>query len=324
MSQTSLSVPSGESGDIPAMTHAGRRKFSPVFDALKFDLAFGLVIPPERKPLMWCLVAFVVTFFVTRTIVRYIRAHADSDAPRKWWQPRNIGHGALHIHHVVIGVVLVMISGVTMVTLAVDGGVPEFTAAAIFFGIGAALVLDEFALILHLEDVYWSEDGRTSVDAVFAAVAVAGLLILGFNPLSFFDVSIWREDQSWQARAVVILAAAATLMIAVIVLLKGKVWTGLIGMFITPLLFIGAFRLSRPHAPWARWRYGDRPRKMHRAMERERRLRRPIVQAKLWLQHVVAGEPHFPDDSEVDQELDREIHAAPAPPERGTAKGEAA
>ncbi len=53
-----------------------------------------------------------------------------------------------------------------------------------FFGIGAALVLDEFALILHLQDVYWAEDGRTSVDAVFVAIAVAGLLILGFNPLS--------------------------------------------------------------------------------------------------------------------------------------------
>ena len=52
---------------------------------------------------------------------------------------------------------------------------------------------------------------------------------------------------------------------------------------------------------------------MHRALERERRLRRPVVQAKLWLQHVVAGEPRFPEDSEVDQELDREIHAAPTP-----------
>ena len=72
-------------------------------------------------------------------------------------------------------------------------GVPEFTVAATFFGIGAALVLDEFALILHLQDVYWAEDGRTSVDAVFAAIAVAGLLILGFNPLSFFDIGIWRD-----------------------------------------------------------------------------------------------------------------------------------
>ena len=51
-----------------------------------------------------------------------------------------------------------------------------------------------------------------------------------------------------------------------------------------------------------------------RALVRERVLRRPVVQAKLWLQHVIAGEPRFPDDAEVNQQLDREIHAAPAPP----------
>lgn len=266
-------------------------------------------------PLVFCLVAFILTFFVTRTIVRYIRSHADSGKPRKWWQPRNISAGGgIHIHHVVIGVILVMISGIAMVTLAVNGGVPEFTAAATIFGIGAALVLDEFALILHLQDVYWAEDGRTSVDAVFAAIAVAGLLILGFNPLSFFDIGIWREDTNFAARASVVALAVITLALAVIVLLKGKVWTGLIGMFITPLLLVGAFRLSRPHAPWARWRYTDKPRKMHRALVRERVLRRPVVQAKLWLQHVIAGEPRFPDDTEVNQQLDREIHPAPAPP----------
>ena len=284
-----------------------------MFDDWKFDFGLDLAIPPGRQPLLWCLIAFLLTFLVTRTIVRYIRHNAGNDTPPKWWQPRNIGHGTVHIHHVVIGVILVMVSGVTMVTLAVDGGVPEFTAAAIFFGMGAALVLDEFALILHLQDVYWSEDGRTSVDAVFAAVAVAGLLILGFNPLSFFDIDIWREDQTLLARATVVGIAVLTLALAVVVLLKGKVWTGLVGMFITPLLIIGAVRVSRPHAPWARWRYGNRPRRMHRSLERERRLRRPVVQAKLWLQHVVAGEPHFPDDTEVDAQLDREIHAAPAP-----------
>lgn len=281
------------------------------------DFHIDFAVPPERVPLVFCLVAFILTFFVTRTIVRYIRRHAGSDAPRKWWQPRNIGTGSgLHIHHVVIGVILVMVSGVTMVTLAVDGGVPEFTAAAVVFGIGAALVLDEFALILHLEDVYWAEDGRTSVDAVFAAVAVAGLLVLGFNPLSFFDIDIWRSDHTVLARTLVITIAVVTLLLAVVVLLKGKVWTGLIGMFITPLLVVGAIRLSRPHAPWARWRYTDHPRKMHRALERERWLRRPVVQAKLWLQDAIAGMPKFPDDAEVDAQLDREIRAAPAPRER--------
>ncbi|ANI40622.1 hypothetical protein [Mycolicibacterium vaccae] len=283
---------------------------------LNLDLSLSTHIPPSRVPLVCCLLAFILTFAITRTIVRYIRSHADSDAPRRWWQPRNISAGdGLHIHHVVIGVILVMVSGIAMVTLAVDGGVPEFTAASIFFGIGAALVLDEFALILHLSDVYWSEDGRTSVDAVFVAVAVAGLLIMGFSPLSFFDVGIWQSDHSVVARTVVVVAAVLTLALAVVVLLKGKVWTGLVGMFITPLLVVGAIRLSRPHAPWARWRYTGRPRKMHRALERERWLRRPVVQAKLWLQDAIAGMPKFPDDALVDQQLDREIHAAPAPGE---------
>ncbi len=271
-------------------------------------------IPADRLPLLCCLIAFILTFVLTRLVVRYIRSHPSTDGPRKWWQPRNLSvGGGVHLHHVVIGIILVMVSGVAMVTLAVNGGVVEFTVAAVFFGIGAALVLDEFALILHLQDVYWSEDGRTSVDAVFVAIAVAGLLVLGFSPLSFFDVDIWESDDSIEARVAVIVSAVLTLALAVVVLLKGKVWTGLVGMFITPLLFVGAIRLSRPHAPWARWRYTSRPRKMHKALERERRLRRPVVQAKLWVQHVVAGEPHFPDDALVNEELDREIHAAPAP-----------
>lgn len=267
---------------------------------------------------MWCLIAFILTFFVTRTIVRSIRRNADDPGPRKWWQPHNIsfskgGGGGLHIHHVVFGVILVLTSGAAMVTLAAEGTIHQFTAAAVFFGIGAALVLDEFALILHLQDVYWSEDGRTSVDAVFVAVAVAGLLVMGFNPLSFFDIGIWRDNTSVLARVSVILLAVFTLALAVVVLLKGKLWTGLVGMFITPLLFVGAIRLARPHSPWARWHYQDKPRKMHRSMERERYLRRPFVQANLWLQHVIAGEPRFPADSEVDAQLDREIRAAPAP-----------
>ena len=57
-------------------------------------LDLGIGIPHGRLPLVCCLVAFILTFFVTRTIVRYIRRHADSDKPRKWWQPRNISAAA--------------------------------------------------------------------------------------------------------------------------------------------------------------------------------------------------------------------------------------
>lgn len=260
----------------------------------------------QRLPLFLLFASFTVTFVVTRVITRLIRA---GKGPFK----NNVSDG-LHVHHMVPGLALMIVGA--FISVGVNGVEPGASISAVLVGVGASLVLDEFALILHLQDVYWAEDGRTSVDAVFVAIAVAGLLILGFNPLSFFDINIWRADDTLAARALVIAMAVLTLALAVVVLLKGKVWTGLIGMFITPLLVIGAIRLSRPHAPWARWRYTSRPRKMHKALERERWLRRPVVRAKLWLQDAIAGMPKFPDDADVDQQLDREIHAAPAPPDR--------
>jgi hypothetical protein len=239
------------------------------------------VVDRGRLPLLCCLIAFILTFFVTRTSVRFIRHRAAAGRPTRWWQPRNVYIGGVHIHHVTFGVILVMLSGLTLVTLSISGREPEFTLAATLFGIGAALVLDEYALILHLSDVYWEEDGRTSVDAVFAAVAVGGLVV--------------------------------TLPLAVVVVLKGKVWTGLLGMFLVVLLVIGAIRLSRPHAPWARWRYTTQPDKMRRALQRERRLRRPVVRVKLWVQCTIAGTPRLPDERAVDAQLDLDVHAASAP-----------
>jgi hypothetical protein len=273
------------------------------------------IIDRGRLPLLCCLVAFILTFFVTRTFVRVIRHRVEAGRPTRWWQPRNVHIGGVHIHHVTFGVVLVMLSGLTLVTLAVNGREPEFTLAATLFGIGAALVLDEYALILHLSDVYWEEDGRTSVDAVFAAVGVAGLLIMGLHPLMFF-LPIWEGTDSLPLRAAVAGALVLTLPLAVVVVLKGKVWTGLLGMFIVVLLVIGAIRLSRPHAPWARWRYTTQPDKMRRALQRERTLRRPVVRAKLWLQCAIAGTPSRPDERTVDAQLDHDVH--PAPPPEGT------
>lgn len=273
------------------------------------------IVGGGRLPLLCCLVAFILTFFVTRTFVRFIRHRVAAGSPARWWQPRNVHIGGVHIHHVTFGVVLVMISGLTLVTLSVNGQEPGNTLVSIFFGIGAALVLDEYALILHLSDVYWEEDGRSSVDAVFAAVAVAGLLIMGLHPLMFFFPFAHGTD-SFAWRAAVLGAMVMTLPLAVVVVLKGKVWTGLLGMFIVVLLVIGAIRLSRPHAPWARWRYTTQPDRMRRALERERKWRRPVVQAKLWLQCAIAGTPRLPDEGMVDAQLDHDVH--PAPPPEGT------
>ncbi|KKB98716.1 hypothetical protein [Mycolicibacter arupensis] len=270
------------------------------------------IIGRGRLPLLCCLLAFLATFLVTRFVVRYIRSQAGKPGTPRWWQPRNLHFGSKHIHHVVFGVVLVLASGVSLVSMGAGAHEPAFSLAAIAFGIGAALVLDEYALILHLSDVYWEEDGRASVDAVFAATAVTGLLVLGFHPLTFL-VGTWHDTSSLLIRLGVFVGLVTALPLGVMVLLKGKVWTGLIGMFFFPLLVVGAVRLSRPHAPWARWRYlPDQPR-LRRALERERRLRRPVIAAKLWLQDAIAGRPQVPDEQAVDAELDREVRAASAP-----------
>jgi len=273
------------------------------------------IVDRGRLPLLCCLVAFILTFFVTRTCVRFIRHRTHRGRPTRWWHPRNVHVGTVHIHHVTFGVLLVMVSGLILVTLSVNGRQPEFAITATLFGIGAALVLDEYALILHLSDVYWEEDGRSSVDAVFAAVAVAGLLMLGLHPLILFMPI--RHGSNWVLlQSTVVGGLVLSLPLAVVVLLKGKLWTGLLGMFIVVLLVIGAIRLSRPHAPWARWRYTRRPAKMRRAVQRERTLRRPVVRVKLWLQCAIAGTPRLPDERAVDAQLDLDVH--PAPPPEGT------
>ena len=78
-----------------------------------------------------------------------------------------------HVHHFNFGIALLAAVG----GVAVHGQEPArrhpLTAAA--YGAGAALILDELALLLDLQDVYWAKDGRTSVDAAFGALAVGGL-----------------------------------------------------------------------------------------------------------------------------------------------------
>jgi hypothetical protein len=195
-------------------------------------------------------------------------------------------------------VVFMLIGGVA--GLAIPGNLPGWrSVAAGLFGIGAALVLDEFALILHLDDVYWSEKGRTSIDAVFVAVAFSGLLLLGVRPIGVDDFLVARsEDQGSTAWIVGAVAAIVNLSLAGITLLKGKIWTGLIGLWVPVLIFVGAIRLARPHSPWARWRYTRASRraqrKMARAVERERRVRGPLIAAKIRFQDLIAGRPDLP------------------------------
>ncbi|MFH8660521.1 hypothetical protein [Streptomyces afghaniensis] len=205
------------------------------------------IIEPGKLPLLLALVSFVLTFLITRGITRLIRAGKGPF--------RNVsGSGGLHIHHVVPGVILTIIGGFG----AVAGGQHGFGSAlsAVIFGIGAGLVLDEFALVLHLADVYWTEAGRKSVEMVVLTASLVGLLLIGFSPLGVNDLS---DDQE-QNRATVIVNIVVNFVFALIALFKGKTRLAVFGVIVPVIALIGAVRLARPGSYWAKRFYRRRPR----------------------------------------------------------------
>jgi|SRR5690606_1501052 len=244
------------------------------------------IIDTGRLALFCFFTGMVLGFLGIRLSVRMIRGGV------KWW-PGNVTPGGMHIHHAVFGIGFMVLGGVAGLALP-DEFVGWRAAAAAVFGVGTALVLDEFALILHLSDVYWSQEGRTSVNAVFAVIAVTGMLLLGLHPFVMEDTEVLPAEHPW-GWAVVAAPLVFNLALAAITVLKGKIWTGMVGVFFPLLLLVGAVRLARPHSPWARWRYRpDRrrgSRKLDRATAREQRWRAPVVRFLERVQNLIAGAP---------------------------------
>ncbi|MDN0194683.1 hypothetical protein [Streptomyces sp. S.PNR 29] len=238
------------------------------------------IVEPGKLPLLLALAAFVLTFLITRLITRMIRAGKGPF--------RNVQTGELHIHHVVPGVVLTIIGGFGVVASGAEGWGSRL--CAVLFGMGAGLVLDEFALILHLDDVYWSEAGRKSVEVVVLTAALVGLVLIGFSPFGVNDVSEGEE----QGRAGVLLSVTGNFLVALIALSKGKTRTAIFGVIIPLIALVGAVRLARPGSPWARRFYGRRPRARAkarlRAYHHDRRWARPSRVLQDW----IGGKPDEP------------------------------
>jgi hypothetical protein len=245
------------------------------------------VVDTGRLPLFCFFVSFLVGFGSIRLSVRLIRAQV------RWW-PGNVRAGDVHVHHMVFGVVLMGVGGVAELAAPVHS-LAWRSVPAVVFGLGTALVLDEFALILHLRDVYWANEGRLSIDAVFVAIGVTALLLIGVSPVGVKGVADYHLPGSPGALITLILTVAVLFVLAGITLLKGKIWTSLLGVFVPLLFIVGAFRLGRPESPWAHWRYTGRPAKLARAVRREQRLRQPVVHAKIRIQDLLAGRPDQPD-----------------------------
>ena len=132
------------------------------------------VVGTGRSAALWMLVGFVVTYAVTRTITVRIRNRKDSGTGDEAGPIKDVHIGGVHVHHQVWGILLVLVVG--LLTFRFRPESPWVEVLATLFGVGAALALDEFALWLHLEDVYWSEEGKKSIDAVMIA-AVFGLVL---------------------------------------------------------------------------------------------------------------------------------------------------
>ncbi|MDQ2723565.1 MAG: hypothetical protein M3Y19_09725 [Actinomycetota bacterium] len=205
------------------------------------------------SPVATLFIAILVTFVCTRLITRHIRSQETPGGAFS-----NVTIGGVHVHHQVFGIIFMLGAGLALIAATPEGAALHVTAA--FFGVGVSLTFDEFALWLHLDDVYWTDDGRKSMDAMFCVLAISGLLIGGVD---FITGDVGSVD--WWASVIALLL---TLLLALISVLKGKMVTGVIGVFFFPVSLVGAARLAKPKSVWSRRRYTHRPKKLRRAETR--------------------------------------------------------
>jgi hypothetical protein len=230
-----------------------------------FDWYQRHLVDTGRAAMLWLLIGFVVTYAVTRWVTLRIRSRTardvgqPGDAGQQRAAVKDVYIGGVHVHHQVWGILLVLMTG--LLEFRFDPASPWQEVLSALFGAGAALALDEFALWLYLEDVYWTEEGRKSIDAVMVAGVVGLALLASASPFGL-------EPGSVEAQGLVITSIGVVIHIAytMICLLKGKLATGLISLPVPLVAFVGAVRLAKPESFWARRFYSGR--KMTKAEER--------------------------------------------------------
>lgn len=221
------------------------------------------------------LLAFLCSFGFIRTSARLTRSVS-------WWPGGVETEGGVHLHHLVWGIVLILVSGFGAFATELES--PWWQILAVGFGIGAGFTLDEFALWVRLQDVYWSEEGRASLDAVVLAVVFAGLVVLGVRPYGLDESGSILGTAVWMV---------VTVGLASITFFKGRIILGILALFFPIVAGAwGAVRLAKPTSPWAKKRYG--PTKLARAQRRFRPDRRAARLGRDLL-NAIGGAPSEPD-----------------------------
>jgi hypothetical protein len=196
---------------------------------------------PGKEIHFLILLAFVCSFGFIRTSAHMIRAQVS------WWPGNVETKSGTHIHHLVWGILLLITMG--YLGLTTDLSDPWFELVAIAFGIGMGLAMDEFALWLNLEDVYWSPKGRESIDAVIVTVALLAISLLGLR----FWIDVWDavlvlagadRDNEWLAIPVQVVGVA----LAIVCFRRGRKMAGIVGLFVPLVALIGALAPRRQPA----------------------------------------------------------------------------
>lgn len=124
---------------------------------------------PGEGALLSLLLSFTLTFGLVRGVTHGLRSRSTLGPLR------NVRLGRRHIHHFVPGIALSFLAGGAAI---VARGQRANAWLAVPFGMGVALTLDESALLLDLEDVYWTEEGVVSVQITLAAIGMLSALAL--------------------------------------------------------------------------------------------------------------------------------------------------
>ena len=143
-----------------------------VADTASVVLAGYKEVSTRENALFNLLTSFVTTFILARLITHQLRSR------RRLGPFRDFRLGRRHIHHFVPGIIIAFVAGTAAIITRDESLEPRL---AIPFGIGMGLTLDESALLLELDDVYWSEEGIVSVQVTLAVTAMLGALALGLR-----------------------------------------------------------------------------------------------------------------------------------------------
>jgi len=232
------------------------------------------VYGPGREPLFFLLLAFLLTFAAARTYTRLGRLHG--------WHSGSVR--GVHLHHLVPGIIASLAAGTAII--AFRPGDDSMLLLSLLFGVGAALTLDEFALILHLDDVYWTHEGRSSIEATLMGFSFAALCLLATAPLRS-DPS--KDIPHWILGAII----SVNMCFSLVAFLKGKAKLGAFGVFIPGLAIVAAVRLGTPNSPWARRLYSNT--KLSRSRARATLQDQRYSHLKHRIYDAIGGAPHLED-----------------------------